>query len=72
MTNRFEEARQLGPMALLRVRAEVLLEREDIAPEDREELVRTASEPSWRTAITSGVSITSLRRMTASLGESNR
>jgi hypothetical protein len=45
MTNRFEEARQLDLLALLRVRAEVLLEREDIAPEDREELVRIASEP---------------------------
>jgi hypothetical protein len=42
MTNRFEEARQLDLLALLRVRAEVLLERDEIAPEDREELVRIA------------------------------
>jgi hypothetical protein len=42
---RFEQARKLGRLALLRLYAEVLLEREDIAPEDREELVRIAVEP---------------------------
>jgi hypothetical protein len=42
---RFKQAQKLGPLALIRLRAEVLLERDNIVPQDHEELVRIATEP---------------------------
>jgi hypothetical protein len=44
---RFERARQLGPLALLRLRAEVLLENADVplTAEERETLDRIAVSP---------------------------